>query len=291
MSKANYLFVTPLAITILGIGILPLIYAFYLSLISFSALSPEPKFVGFQNYQNLISDPNFWNSARVTTIYVMGTVTVEFVVGLFLALVIFGEVKGKRVFENIFIAPLAISPIVVGVLYSPNVVLDDLNTILYYGLNTGLFLDTSLPVVYYSMMILADAFVWAPLMMLVILAILRNIPKAHFEAAEVYGASAFQTFRWITFPAMTHSPILAAILALRAIDSFRAYEIPFTWSFWLGQERLGSPIDTFGVLMFKLLSSPNFPLSQIAAIALVLMVFSVVVAVIFIRFVAKSREG
>ena len=127
--------------------------------------------------------------------------------------------------------------------------------------------------------------------MLVMLSILKNIPKEQFEAAEVNGASSLQIFRKITFPAILRSPILAAMLSLRVVDNFRAYEIPFTWSFWLGQERLGTPVDTFAVLMFKLLSSPGFPLSQIAAIALTLMVFSVAFAVLVTRFITRSWEG
>ncbi len=289
--KTAYIYVAPIVVAVFAIGILPVGYSFYLSLTSFSSLSPEPKFVGGENYLNLISDPYVWNAARVTAIFVVGTIVGEFLVGLYLALLMFGDFKGRKFFDTILFVPIAISPIVMGVLYSPNVVLDDLNTLLFYGLNTGLFLDTRLPVVYYGMMILSDVFVWGPLMMLVMLAILSNIPKEQFEAAEVNGASSFQTFRRITFPAIVRSPILATILSLRVVDNFRAYEIPFAWSFWVGQERLGTPIDTFGVLMFKLLSSPGFPLSQIAAIALTLMVFSVAFAVLVTKFITKSWEG
>lgn len=289
-NKVAYLFSVPLIVAILAIGYLPIAHSFYLSLTTFSSLNPDPKFVGLENYQKLATDQYFLNAIRVTTIFVVGNLVLEFVVGLFLALLMFGEFRGKRVFGNILFAPLAISPIVMGVLYSPNVVLDDLNTLLYYGLSLGIFIDVNLPFVYYTMMILADAFVWAPLMMLVILAIMSNIPKEHFEAAEVHGASSFQIFRKVTFPAITRSPVLAAIISLRLVDNLRTYEIPFTWSFWLGQDRLGSPIDTFGVLMFKLLSSPDFPLSQISTIALILVVVSVAVTVFMLRFVTKSWE-
>jgi multiple sugar transport system permease protein len=297
--KAAYLYVAPLVIAIVGIGILPLGYAFYISLTDFSALRPEPEFVGLKNYQDFLTASYFLNSVQVTTIFVVGTVVTEFLVGLYLALLMFGEVRGKKVFDKILFAPIAISPIVMGVLYSPNVVLDDVNTLLYYGLcispicsdNTGVFLNTALPVVYYGMMILSDVFVWGPLMMLVILAILNNIPKEHFEAADVSGATSFQIFRRITFPAVIHSPILAAMIVLRAVDNLRAYEIPFTWSFWLFQERLGAPVDTFSVVMFKLLSSVDFPLSQIAAIGLLLTVFSVTTAVVVMKALTKSWEG
>ena len=291
LAKIGYLLTTPLAIAVIAIGFAPMLYGFYTSLTFFSTSNPEPKFVGLDNYRNLAIDPNFWNSIRITAIYVTGTVVFEFLMGLGLALLLFGKVKGRGVFESILLAPLAISPIVMGVLYSPNEFLDDINGRLFYGLNTGFFFDTRLPAVYYSSMILADAFIWAPLIMLVIVAILQSIPKEHFEAAEVNGASTFQTFRRITFPALVHSPVLATVLALRTVDSLRAYEIPFTWSFWLNQSSLGSPIDTFGVLMFKLFFSPGLPLPQIATIALVTMVFSFALAAIIMKFGARSWEG
>ncbi len=292
MSRIPYLFIVPAIMAVFGIGFLPIANSIYLSLTSFSVLSPEPKFVGIQNYVTLFRDPFFYNAVVVTTIWVVGTVVTELVVGLFLALLMFGEVRGKRVFENILLAPLAISPIIMGILFSPNIVLDDINTFLFYGINSGLFIDVNQPVVYYGMMILADAFVWAPLFMLVMLAIMQNIPKENFEAADVYGASSFQTFKKLTFPAITHSPVLAVILALRVIDSFKAYEVPFTWSFWIGQERLGSPIDTFSVFMFKLFFlRSDLPLSYIATIAIVLLVISVSVAVLIMRLSTKSWEG
>jgi len=224
--KTAYIYVAPIVVAVFTIGILPVGHAFYLSLTNLSSLHPDPEFVGIQNYQSLITDPNIWNAARVTTIFLVGTVVVEFLVGLYLAVLMFGQFRGRKFFDNILFVPIAISPIVMGVLYSPNVVLDDLNTLLYYGLNTGLFIDTRLPVVYYGMMILADVYVWGPLMMMIMLAILNNIPKEQFEAAEVSGASSFQVFRKITLPAIVRSPILAAMLTLRVIDNFRPMRYP-----------------------------------------------------------------
>jgi hypothetical protein len=81
------------------------------------------------------------------------------------------------------------------------------------------------------------------------------------------------------------------MIVLRVVDNFRAYEIPFTWSFWLFQERLGAPIDTFSVVMFKMLSASDFPLAQIAAIGLLLMAFSVATAAVLMKAITKSWEG
>ena len=75
------------------------------------------------------------------------------------------------------------------------------------------------------------------------------------------------------------------VLALRAIDAFKSFEIPYSWSFWLGQGDVGAPIDTFGVLMWKLLTSSvyEFPLARIAAIAILTSVAALVFAAVTLR--------
>jgi ABC-type sugar transport system permease subunit len=69
------------------------------------------------------------------------------------------------------------------------------------------------------------------------------------------------------------------VVAIRSIDAFRSFEIPFTWAGWIGQESMGSPIDTLSVMMYKLLSFPVYdsPYSYIATIALSLLVMSLIV--------------
>ena len=67
----------------------------------------------------------------------------ELVVGIFLALLITNSGRRARsVFSSIFVIPIAIAPIVTGILWSPNSVFDDLNTLLYYGLSLGTYIDT-----------------------------------------------------------------------------------------------------------------------------------------------------
>ncbi|MCS4538962.1 MAG: sugar ABC transporter permease [Thaumarchaeota archaeon] len=293
-------FILPCLIVMLLVGAYPIAYSVYLSTTNLSAEN-QGEFIGFENYAIILGDPNFWNSARVTLFYVGATVAAELLFGLFLTLLLFGDVRGKRFFESYVSVPIAISPIVVGILFSPNVILDDLNTLFYYGMciaplcsgNTGIFFDVSQPQVYYTMIIASDAFIWGPLFMMVMLAILRGVPKELFEAADVDGASDLHKFRYLTLPSLIGSPALGVMITLRVVDSFRSFEIPYAWSFWLGYERVGTPIDTFSVLMFKMFtySSFEFPLAQIAAIALMLLVVSLVSSWVILRLLTKDWRG
>ena len=290
MNRLPYLLVIPATIIILLVGAYPILFSLLLSLSSFSIVNPQIEVVGFHNYIGALLDPIFWNSAGVTLLYVVGSLVVEFSVGIILGMALIGDFRGKTIFHSILIVPLAVSPIVLGILSSPVEIWDDINTLLYYGTGLGLYIDLFQPVTYYSVIILADAWLWSPLFMLVVIAIVQGIPKEQFEAANIHGASDFQTFSKITFPAIFRSPVMGFVLVLRAIDSFKAFEIPYAWTFWLGLDDLGTPVDTFGVLMWKLLTSSvyDFPLARIAAISIMTTFIALVFAAITLRICGKT---
>jgi len=140
--------------------------------------------------------------------------------------------------------------------------------------------------------VVSEAWLWMPLFMLVFLSVLQSIPKEIFEAADVHGASGWQVFRRVALPLIMRSPVVAIVIAIRIIDAFRAFEIPFTWMGWIGQERLGSPIDTLSVMMYKMLTFPiyNFPLSYIATIALTMLLISLLVAAVVLKIGSRIWE-
>jgi len=292
LNRLQYLLLIPAVTVALVVGAYPILFSIILSLSEFSITTPEIQVVGVQNYISVLFGelaPVFWNSAGVTLLIVVGAVAVELVVGIILGLALFGNFRARSLFYSILVVPLAVAPIVLGILSSPNVIWDDINTLLFYGTGLGISIDLFQPAAFYSVIILADAWLWSPLIMLVTLAILQGIPKEHFEAAEIHGASSWMTFRSVIFPSIIKSPVLGFVLTLRVIDAFKSFEIPFAWTFWLGQNDLGSPVDTFSVLMWKLLTSSvyDFPLAAIATIALISTAIILVFAVFALRYTAR----
>ena len=246
------------------------------------------------NYIALLSDSIFWKAIQVTVLLVFASVFLEFIVGIFLALLITSSgPRARTVFSSIFVIPIAVAPIVTGILWSPNSVFDDLNTLLYYGLSLGTYIDTTKPFTYYTLITISDAWIWAPLLMLVTVAVIRSIPREQYEAADVMGASSWTKFQKITFPAIIASPAILVTLLLRTADAFRMFEVPYAWNFWLGQDaELGASVDTVSVLMWKMFSSTlyDFPIAQITTIAIVLLMITLSTCALVLRRSPRLME-
>ena len=142
--RVPYIFLVPSLLIIFLALVGPVFQSFLLSLSEFSLVNPSQTPVGFQNYIGLLSDSIFWRAIQVTLLLVFGSVFIEFIVGIFLGLLITSSgPKARTWFSSIFVIPIAVAPIVTGVLWSPNSFFDDLNTLLYYGLSLGTYIDTS----------------------------------------------------------------------------------------------------------------------------------------------------
>lgn len=291
ITSSPYLFIIPTIIALLLVEGYPIAYSLYLSVTEFTPATPEPIFIGLDNYVRMVTDGNFWESVRVTLLYVFVTVGLAFTLGLSFAILLFRDLEYRKRLQTILILPIAVSPLIAGIFFSPSAIWDDINVVLKYVLGLPI-INVFNPNFAFTMIVIADVWLWTPLFMLVFLSVLQSIPKETFEAADIHGASGWQTFRRITFPLILRSPVTFIIITIRSIDAFRSFEIPFTWAGWIGQERLGSPIDTLSVMMYKLLSFPVFesPYSYIATIALTLLAISLVVTASLLKIGNKVWE-
>lgn len=276
----------PMLIVLLFIEAYPVGYSVYLSTAEFSTIRQDFSSIGIQNYAKMVSDPIFWNAVYATLLYVAGSLAVEFPLGLALALLVFSRRSAGTILEGILMLPLGVAPIIAGTLWSPLAIWDDLNTFLIYSLGfprPGI--DVSNPSLYFSIIVFTDAWLWSPLVMLAFLSIIRSIPKEQFELADICNATARDRFRFIIFPQIIRSPVTLIVIALRAVDAFRTFEIPFAWTFWVREERLGSPIDTLSVTMYKMITSPlyHFPISYVAAIAVALFLITLASAIVILK--------
>lgn len=220
----KFFFIMPAVIWVLLFTIFPLLYALYTSFFSFR-FGRINQFVGFANYARLFTDSNLHNGLRVTLTFVLVTVTVQMLLGFGLALLLNREMRGKSILRAIMVLPLFATPVAVGYLsitlfYEIN---GPINELLRTVGGTGVPWLSN-PFWALVAVIIIDIWQWTPFVFLVSLAALQSLPADLYEAAEVDGASGWQSFRSITLPLMR--PILWLILLLRLVEAFKVFDIP-----------------------------------------------------------------
>jgi ABC-type sugar transport system permease subunit len=246
--------------------------------------------LSFSNYEMMLTDGAFWSAVGVSLLYTAGSTVLCVAIGLGLTFLITQKVRGRSYFEAIYVFPLALSPIVAGVLWSPSSVWDDIQTFFHFILHLPYFNELAIGF-YFPVMILSEAWEWAPLIMLVALSVVNSQSSQVFEAAELHGATAWQKFTMVALPNILRSPVMQFIIVLRMIDAMRAFEIPLAWANWVGyQTSVGSPVDTLSLFLYKLIFIPyyGFPIGLISAIAVALLLVTLVVALAMIRLLGRA---
>jgi ABC-type sugar transport system permease subunit len=242
------------------------------------------------NYAQMLADPAFYTAIEVSLAYSVGSTILCMIVGLTLTFLVTQRVRGRSVFETLFIFPLAISPILAGVLWSPSSIWDDFFGFTHFILHLP-FPDVLSPIFFFPVMIVSEAWLWSPLIMLVALSVINSQARHISEAAELHGGSDWQRFRMIFLPTVLRSPVMQFIIVLRLIDSLRAFEIPLAWSNWVGfPSFIGSPVDTLSLFLYKLIFVPlyHFPIGLVSAIGVALLAVTLLAALGLIRLLGRT---
>jgi len=246
--------------------------------------------LSLSNYGTMLTDGAFWSAIGVSLLYTAGSTVLCVAIGLGLTFLVTQKVRGRGYFEAIYVFPLALSPIVAGVLWSPSSVWDDVQTFSHFILHLPYFNELAVTF-YFPVMILSEAWEWAPLIMLVALSVVNSQSSQVFEAAELHGATPWQKFSMITLPNILRSPVMQFIIVLRMIDAMRAFEVPLAWANWVGyQTAVGSPVDTLSLFIYKLIFIPfyGFPIGLISAVTVALLLVTLVVALGMIRLLGRA---
>lgn len=221
-----YVFLAPAA-AVLGVGLLyPIGYMLYASFLRWTPNQRigEAEPVGFRNYLNLLEDPNFRESFVVTLKFAAAVVSLEMIVGVGLALLLDRKLRGMSVLRTIFILPMMIAPIVVGLMwrymYHPSVGVFN-RTLEGWGFEPVPWLSD--PGWSLVSVIVADVWQWTPFIFILSLAALQSLPRSALEASRIDGASAWQQALYIKLPLMM--PVLVVAGLLRLIDAFKVLEV------------------------------------------------------------------
>ncbi len=222
--KTNaYLFLAPAAIILLVVMLVPIFNSMRLSFFEWSlrSMSQKAKFIGLRNYAELFTSENFLSSVRVTIVFSLSVVSIELLLGTIFALLLEGDFAGMRLFRTLFVLPIMVAPVVVGIMwrfmYHPS-----------YG-KINFFLSKlgiapvgwlSDPNIALTSVIIADVWQWFPFVFLLVLAGLQGVPKDIMEASYIDGANYWQSLLHIKLPYI--ASVLGLTAILRMIDSFRS---------------------------------------------------------------------
>ena len=206
---------------VLGIfALLPVFFALFTSLYEIRGVHSE--FTALGNYATALSDPRFWRAFFNTTAFSVITVALEFVIGMFFALIMNKAFRGRGITRAIILVPWVIPTAMAAqvwyFMFAPRP--GFVNSILPIDVNWV----TTAPYDF-IVMIVADVWKTSPFVALLLLAGLQTIPGDVYEAGKVDGASARQTFWKITLPLLR--PAIVVALLFRSIDALRMFDLAY----------------------------------------------------------------
>jgi len=277
-NKSPYLFALPAIAVLLLVMVVPVVSGIRLSFFEWFLrdIRKEPVFVGLRNFIDLFGSENFQTSIRVTLVFTISVVCLELFVGLVLALLLEDGLPGLRFFRTVFILPVMIAPVVVGVvwkfLYNPSY--GKINYFLsVLGLKeVGWLSDPHMALI---SIIITDIWQWTPFVFLLLLAGLQGIPSDLSDAARVDGANYLQNLIHIKLPCI--SGVIGITAVLRLIDAFRGLVVMFIMT-------NGGPGVSTEILSLHLYKTAftDQRLGKASAVAVILLGIITLLSIIFI---------
>lgn len=281
------LLVAPALALLFVMNIFPLLWSFGLSFFHYRAnrLAP-PRFSGLYYYEKVLTDPTVWDRLQTTALVVVLTVGAQMVAGFLLALLFEKEFPLRRVLLMLVLTPMMLSYVAVGAFfryyYEPTFGLLSQAIRAFTG-EPYILLDSTAGAL--AGIVFADAWMWAPFVMLLVLAGLVSVPKYLYEAAEIDRASWWRRFRTITFPYIRGLLLLA--LLFRTIEAFKLFDIVFL----LTEGGPGTSTETIAVYVYRL-AFQYFRTSQSSALAYILLFVVIVLTNLYLYFVRRRQaEG
>ena len=273
----------PVLVLLAILSLFPFFYIIWMSLNIVSLINGISfDFAGLANWTRMFTDEVVGAAWARAALYFVATVGLEMILGIAIALLVHELIWGKNLVLSLILLPMFMAPVIVGLLGR---FLTDSSYGLYaYVLRElGIFesdilgtASSALPAV-----ILMDVWEWTPLIVLIVLAGLASVNQYVIEAAKVDGASYLERLRYIVAPSIAGVVIVA--LLVRSMDAIRYFDI-------ITVTTNGGPGNTTKIIPIRLYETAFrfFDLGYAAAIGLGMLVFSILVANVFVR-ILESR--
>lgn len=278
-----YLLLAPSIILLLVLIGYPMVYNF---IISFQDVPVNPmmpsEFVGLSNYKDVLVDKSFYSSVAITVGYTLVVVILSTVLGLAAACFLNRDFKGKKLVNALIILSYVVPSVCL--IFCWRYMFNNIYGIINYFVVNVFHLADSVPLWFdnpSSAFVLVCLFnIWRcfPYAYMSFIAIMTSIDKSLYEAAEIDGASTWEKFKAVTFPAI--KPTMVTVVSLRMI-----------WTFYIYAEvkLLTSQVDVLGVYLYDMAFATH-DFGKAAAISLILFVFIFACVMLIRKVVLKTDE-
>lgn len=278
----GYLFIAPALIGLLVFFVLPTFRAAQISLTDWNLLR-APRFVALSNYEKLWGDDTFWESLRLTLLYVIYNIPVQTVLALFIA--VLADRLARQVWVRaVMIAPYLISNVVAALIWL--LMLDPLIGMTNVFLEAiGVAKQSFLASPDQALISVSGINIWRHVGFTALLfyAGLQSIPRDLYEAARLDGAREWQMFRTITLPLLR--PVMVFVMVTSVIGSFQIFD---TIAVTTG----GGPAGSTKVVMFYIYETA-FKFSKMglaSAMSMVLFFILITVTMVQMRLMRSDQS-
>jgi len=275
--------IAPTVLIFCAVIVYPLVSAIYLSLFQIFTPTLQGSWVGLDNYRDLLTRNEFWVSLKNNLIWTVGTLTLQILFGVAMALVLHQNMWFRSLARSLILFPYFVSTVVAVLVWKW--VFNDLHGILnHLMMMSGLI---SWPIDYLGTMpnamisvILVGAWKYFPFVVIAVLARLQTIPEHLYEAARIDGAGPVARFFDVTLPQLRE--VLVVVILLRAIWDFKEFDLIFLLTG-------GGPVistQTLPLLVYK----EAFALNQMGMAAAYAVVMMAIMLVFMILYIRRTRE-
>lgn len=275
--------VTPAVALLLVFVIIPIVLTFALAFTNAKLISPTgPQFVGIDNFSRLFGDPVFWKSLRNTLIFTVLVVPLQAGLALVLALLINVKIRGVNFFRTVYFLPVVTSMVVISLLwkfmYQPNGLINGFLAV--FGIDGPDWLgnpNTALVAVLIMSIWQAVGF-----HMVIWLSGLQTISQDMYEAGAIDGASNWQRFRFITWPALRQTRTFILItITIQAFALFTQIQVMTQ----------GGPLDSTSTIVYQAVRT-GFSLQQTGYASALSLVFFVLVLAVSLaqRYLTRDKD-
>ncbi len=275
---SRWAFMVPAAVLLLAVLAYPIFYTIEISFSRFDlATFSAVEWVGWENYAHVLDDYRFWESMKVTVVYLVFALPLQIVLGFGIAFLINAEWRGRNVVRALFIIPMVVAPVVAGGLW--RMILDPLWGMVNYVLGlVGIepldwFGDPTLAM---AALVIIDTWRWTPFVILTATAALLALPRDVFEAAEIDGANWWSKLWSITLPLLV--PIIAATFVVRWLGAVKMFDIALAATY-------GGPGGATNVINLFIYEEAfrSLRFAESAAMAVIILVVTMVLTALFLR--------